>query len=116
MQNSSNEKDLNDKIEGLLEGWRDDLSREHPAVPFAGAGVVPDFSLDRGHLLIEGKYIRGGTTPSKVTDGIAADLRKYPQEAHIMFVVYDPQRAIPNRDKLKDDFENNGRCTVCVLP
>ncbi len=112
----ANERDLNDKIEGLLEGWRGDLSREHPAVPFAGAGVVPDFSLDRGHLLIEGKYIRGGTTPSKVTDGIAADLGKYRQEAHIMFVVYDPQRAIADREKLKHDFEDIGRCTVCVLP
>ena len=112
----ANEKDLNDKIEGLLEGWRVDLSREHPAVPFAGAGVVPDFSLDRGHLRVEGKYIRRGTPPSKVTEGMAADLTKYPQESHIMFVVYDPQRAIAEREKLKYDFESRGRCTVYVLP
>ena len=64
-------------------------------MPFAGAGVVPDFSPDRGHLLIEGKYIRRGTPPSKVTEGMAADLTKYPQEAHIMFVVYDPQPSLP---------------------
>ena len=112
----ANEKDLNDKIDGLLEGWRGDLRREHPAVPFAGAGVVPDFSPERGHLLIEGKYIRRGTPPSKVTEGMAADLTKYPQEAHIMFVVYDAQRAIADREKLKQDFENRGRCTVSVLP
>ena len=112
----ANEKDLNDKIEGLLEGWRGDLHREHPAVPFAGAGVVPDFSSDRGHLLIEGKYIRRGTPPSKVTEGMAADLTKYPQEAHIMFVVYDHDRAIRDRDELKRDFESRGRCTVSILP
>ena len=100
-----NEADLNDKIEGLLDTWRDDLQREHPAVPFASAGVVPDFSLDRGHLLIEGKYIRGNTTPSKVTEGMAADLTKYPQEAHILFVVYDPDAAIVDRARLKRDFE-----------
>ena len=110
------ESDLNDKVEGLLTSWRDDLQREHPAVPFAGAGVVPDFEADRGHLLIEGKYIRRSTTPSKVTEGIAADLTKYPQEAHILFVVYDPSRAIADRGKLKRNFESKGRCTVCVLP
>ena len=112
----NNEADLNDKIEGLLDTWQDDLQREHPSVPFARAGVVPDFSLDRGHLLIEGKYIRGATTPSRITEGIAADLTKYPQEAHILFVVYDPQSAIADRDRLKRDFESRGNCTVCVLP
>ena len=96
----ANEGDLNDKIEGLIDTWRDDLQREHPSVPFARAGVVPDFSIDRGHLLIEGKYIRGNTTPSKVTEGMAADLTKYPQEAHILFVVYDPDAAIVDRARL----------------
>ena len=112
----ANESDLNDKIEGLLDTWRDDLQREHPAVPFARAGVVPDFSLDRGHLLIEGKYIRGTTTLSRITEGMAADLTKYPQEAHILFAVYDPDSAIVDRSRLKRDFEDRGRCTICVLP
>lgn len=111
-----NEGDLNDKIEGLLDTWRKDLQREHPSVPFARAGVVPDFSVERGHLLIEGKYIRGNTTPSKVTEGMAADLTKYPQEAHILFVVYDPDSAIADRARLKRDFEDRGRCTVCIQP
>ena len=112
----ASEADLNDKIEGLLDTWREDLQREHPAVPFAGAGVVPDFSPERGHLLIEGKYIRKGTPPSKVTEGMAADLTKYPQESHILFVVYDPDNAVVDRAKLKHDFEGRGRCTVCILP
>ena len=111
----TNEADLNDKIEGILDTWLDDLLREHPSVPFARAGVVPDFSLDRGHLLIEGKYVRGTSTPSRITEGMAADLTKYPQEAHILFVVYDPHGAIVDRDRLKNDFEDRGRCTVCVL-
>ncbi len=84
-------------------------------MPFARAGVIPDFSLARGHLLIEGKYIRGHTTPSRVTEGMAADLTKYPREAHILFVVYDPGGAIVDRTRLKRDFEDRGRCTVCVL-
>lgn len=78
--------------------------------------MVPDFSLDRGHLLIEGKYIRGATSPSRITGGMAADLTKYPQEAHILFIVYDADSAIVDRVMLKRDFEGKGRCTVCVLP
>ncbi len=112
----ANERDLNDKIEGLLDTWHPDLQREHPAVPFARAGVVPDFCIDRGHLLIEGKYIRASTTPSKVTEGMAADLTKYPPEAHILFIVYDPDNAVVDRAKLKHDFESRGRCTVSILP
>ena len=112
----ANEADLNDKIEGLLDTWRDDLRREHPSIPFARAGVVPDFTIGRGHLLIEGKYVRGNTTPSRITEGMAADLTKYPQEAHILFVVYDPESAIVDRASLKRDFKDKGRCTVCVLP
>lgn len=112
----ANEPDLNDKIEGLLDTWRDELHREHPTVPFARAGVVPDFSQKQGHLLIESKYIMKGTPPSKVTEGMAADLTKYPQEAHILFVVYDPDNAVLDRAKLKQDFEARGRCTILVLP
>ena len=116
MNQPVNEADLNDKIEGLLAGWREDFRREHPAVPFASARVVPDFSLETEHLLIEGKYIRGGTTPSKVTEGMAADLTKYPQGAHILFVVYDFQHSISDRGALKCGFESRGRCTVCIVP
>ena len=112
----ANERDLNDKIEGLLDTWRDDLQREQPSVSFARAGVIPDFSIDRGHLLIEGKYVRGNTTPSRVSEGMSADLTKYPQEAHILFIVYDPDSAIVDRAALKRDFERRGRCTVRVLP
>ena len=112
----ASESDLNDKIEGLLDNWRDDLLREHPSVPFARAGAIPDFSVDRGHLLIEGKYIRSNTTPSRVREGMSADLTIYPQEAHILFVVYDPASAIVDRARLRRDLESRGRCTVCVLP
>ena len=47
---------------------------------------------------------------------MAADLIKYPQEAHILFVVYDYHHAVGDRERLKRDFEGRGCCTVCVLP
>ena len=47
-------------------------------------------------MLVEAEYVRGSTTPAKVTDGIAADLTKYPEEAHILFVVLDPEGLVPD--------------------
>lgn len=112
----ANEAAVNDAIEALLDGWRDEMEREHPTVPFAGGGVRPDFSDGKAHVLIEGKYMRDSTTLSKITDAMAADLIKYPDDAHVLFVVYDPDSGIVDRASAKRDFERKGRCTVCIVP
>ena len=105
------------RIERLIDTWRDDFAEGTPFCALLLELVwFQDFSIDRGRLLFEGKYIQGNTTPSKVTEGMAADLTKDPQKAHILFVVYDPDAAIVDRARLKRDFEDRGRCTVRVLP
>ena len=109
-----NETDLNTKIGTLLNSHEIDLRREHPAVSFAGGHTIPDHGGDDADVLIEAKYVRGTTSPSKVSDGIAADMTKYPQDRHILFVVYDPQRIIRDDQLFKTDFESRGRCTVLV--
>ena len=111
----SNEADLNQKIHGLLQGHRDDLRSEHPAVSFACARVVPDHTLVDANILIEAKYIRGDTRPSSASEGIAADLIKYPETAHILFIVYDPERAIADDSVFKKDFEAKGGCTISII-
>jgi len=108
------EPDLNQKINALLDGYRDDLVSEHPTVSFAGAQVIPDHAFTNTDLLIESKYIRGNTPPSKASDGIAADLTKYPVNAHILFVVYDPDGAITDQLRFREHFEAKGRCTVYI--
>ena len=110
-----NETDLNTKLGGLLKSHEIDLRREHPAVSFAGGHTVPDHGNDDSDVLVEAKYLRGATTPNKVTDGIAADLTKYPRDKHILFVVYDPDRAIKDDQSFKSDFESQGRCTVLIV-
>ena len=115
-QQPRNERALNDAVEALLVAWRSDLEREHPTVPFACVRAVADFSWDGGHLVIEGKYIRGPTNPTKVVHAMAADLVQYPEESFILFVVHDPERAIANRVDFVNDFEARGRCSVMVTP
>ena len=109
------ETDLNTKLGTLLNSHEIDLRREHPAVSFAGGHTVPDHGSDNADILIEAKYVRGATSPSKVSDGIAADLTKYPQDRHILFVVYDPHRKIRDDQLFKRDFESRGRCTVLIV-
>ena len=109
-----NENDLNTKVHALLETHRQDLRSEHPEVSFAGARVIPDHGIG-ANLLIESKYIRDGTTPSVATDGIAADLTKYPADSHILFLVYDPTHRIAADREFIKDIEAKGRCTVDIL-
>ena len=109
------EPDLNLKISALLDSHRTELIREHPAVPFAGGHAVPDHGSDHLGVFVEGKYIRGATSPSRASEGMAADLTKYPQDVHVLFLVYDPMRAIKDDQRFKNDFESRGQCTVLLI-
>jgi hypothetical protein len=110
-----NENEFNRSISAILGAVRPDLKSEHPTARFACAGVIPDHEFDAANIVIESKYIREGTPPSKVSDGMAADLTKYPQEKHVLFVVYDPEHQIRDTKVFIRDFEGRGRCTVRVL-
>jgi len=109
------EPDLNAKLGALLRTHETSLRSEHPTTVFACASVVPDHLLAEAGLLIEAKYIRAGTTPSKASEGIAADLTKYPPEAFILFAVYDPEHRIVSEDSFQRDIENKGRNRVLIL-
>jgi 7-cyano-7-deazaguanine synthase in queuosine biosynthesis len=107
------EKALNNTINGIIEKDKESYAREYPSVRFATANTVPDHSLD--DLFIEAKFLRGKTTPSKATEGIAADLTKYPADKHKLFVVYDPERSISDDAGFVNDFEAKGNCTVNII-
>jgi hypothetical protein len=110
-----NEDDFNNQIDALLRAHGDDFRREFPTTQFALAKVVPDHEAKKADLLIEAKYIRKGTSPSKATDGIAADITKYPAVKFILFVVYDPDRAICDDAAFKKDIEAKRPCHVAVI-
>lgn len=109
------EPDLNAKLGALLRTHEKSIRSEHPSASFACAQVIPDHLDLDVDLLIEAKYIRGKTSPSKSTEGIAADLTKYPPEKFILFVVYDPQHMIPSDQIFCADIENKGRNKVLII-
>ena len=114
VQRPANERDLNSKLAALI-GSHGDLTSEHPTVSFACAGVAPDHTVTNSDLLIEAKYVREHTSPSKASESIAADLTKYPERAHILFIVYDPDRRISNDRRFACDFERRGRCSILIV-
>ena len=111
----NHENALNDLINALLLSEKGDYEREFPALKFSITTVIPDHSFENIDLLIEAKYLRGKTAKSTITDGIAADITKYPENRHKLFVVYDPERKISNDGKFKADFEKKPNCTMCVI-
>jgi 7-cyano-7-deazaguanine synthase in queuosine biosynthesis len=108
------EKDLNNKINSIIERDRNDYEREYPAIRFGLANVVPDHSIY--DLLIETKYLRNGTSPSKASDGLAADMFKLPDDVYKLLIVYDPNRSISDDVAFIKPFElKSKKCKVCII-
>lgn len=110
-----NENDFNDKVEALIRGDSDAYRREFPSTMFGTAKVIPDHEISNCSLLIESKYVRKSTTPSKVTDQIASDLVKYSEAAFILFVIYDPNRGIFDDLAFSCDIEKHRPCSVVII-
>ncbi len=111
----ADENELNDQIAALLSGEREKYQREFPTMKFASANVVPVHTHSTDNFVIEAKYIRKNTPPSKASEGIAADITKYPAEKYILFVVYDPDGSISDVDAFKNDIESKRPCLVAIV-
>ena len=111
----SSEKEVQDHVESLMKGYSEELSREFPHVNFALGSTVPDFSLSVPCVYIEVKYLRGKTTPSKASAGIAEDCTKYPKEAFLLFILYDPERQIKDDKAFADSFEQKRACLIRLV-
>jgi 7-cyano-7-deazaguanine synthase in queuosine biosynthesis len=110
-----NEPDMNAKLGALLRTHDARLRSEYPTVSFACANVIPDHSDLEREVFIEAKYIREGTSPSKASEGISADLTKYHNAKYIVFAVYDPTHRIHNDPIFKQDIEQRGKNRVVII-
>ena len=98
------ENDFNDKVQGILNN-HGSFMREYPALKFGLTTYKADHS--ENGIIIESKFIRQNTPPSKASEGIAADITKIPDDAvGILFAVYDPYCEIKNIDEFADAFQS----------
>ncbi|MBU4259726.1 MAG: 7-cyano-7-deazaguanine synthase [Proteobacteria bacterium] len=110
-----NENEVQDQIEALLNDETYQLQREYPYVQFALARTVPDFSGNSPSLFIEVKYLRGKISPSQANKELSEDFTKYPNEAFLLVVIYDPERKVKNDMKFSKDFEQIRDCEFCFI-
>ena len=109
------EPDFNQKVGVILQRLRDDLRSEYPEISIALSTVIPDHSFKYVDLLIESKYVRGSTSPSKASAGIFEDIGEYPDCKFILFVVYDPRQQIRDIAAFRREIEGKRACKVLVL-
>lgn len=109
-----NEIDLNKKMAAHLSTHEAKLRSEHPGAMFACSRVIPDHMHPDG-VWVEAKYIRGATSPSVASSGIAEDITKFPGGIYPLFVVLDLDGAIKNDDEFRDDLEGKRACRVLIL-
>lgn len=111
----ASEQEFKDHVESLLKNYSEEIYREFPHVPFALGSTVPDFSMKAPCLYIEAKYLRGRTTPSKTSAGIAEDYIKYSQDAFLLFIVYDPERQIKDDKTFTNSFEQKRASLISLI-
>jgi hypothetical protein len=108
-----NENDFNDKVQVLLTAAGENFSREYPVLLFGISSYRADLSQDQ--LVIESKFLRKKISRSVATEGIAADITKIPAKSGVLFVIYDPERNIPDDQTFCRSFEDKRKdCFVRV--
>jgi hypothetical protein len=117
----SNERELQDAVEGLFAAMRQEMDREVPLLPFAGISTKPDFSqppeaLERERFFIEMKYVKTRQRLNRIVTEITSRQRIYVQQgACVLFGVYDPERYITNDEGFIGDLEIEGKVWVVVI-
>jgi len=113
-----NERAMQDAGEAALNAAAERLDREAPQVPFGSVSVRPDFSKrvnSSDSLYIEFKLIKHKRDRNRVHQEIAADVTNYPEECHLLFIVYDSARALADPGKLKRDIESKRQNAVLYV-
>lgn len=111
----SHENSLNDAINAHILNEADDYEREFPTVRFSFGTAIPDHSFDGYELFIEAKYVKKTTAKNRITDEIAADITKYPENKMKLFVIYDPEGRIVNSNKFIKDFESKPGVKIHIV-
>lgn len=86
----SNEKDVQDSVEDILNALGVVFTREKDIAPVGARAFKPDFVLESLHLAVEVKLAKKGHSASSIQEEIAADITAYRTRwKHIIFVIYD---------------------------
>jgi len=120
-EGARNERSVQDVGESILVAARENMQRETPQMPFAGINTKPDFSnlsnLGQAYrrLFVEFKYPKDRKRLNSVVTEMTSRVTIYrDQGACVLFIVYDPARAIVNDEAFIGDFEKHKNVWVGI--
>jgi hypothetical protein len=103
-----NERHVQDAGEAALKTARESLERESPQIPFGVISTKPDFARiqhDGISLFVEFKYPKDRRRLNSIVTEMTSRVTIYrDQGAWVLFLVYDPQRAIVDDARFIEPF------------
>jgi hypothetical protein len=88
----------------MLRPWITDLTWENPTDKIAGRFAIKDFLSKSARVVIEAKYVRDAAHGKNLTKELHDDIENYRNHSHcrdLVFIVYDPDVFIPDRQALE---------------
>ncbi len=113
------ERQVQDAGEAAFQAAQERLAREAPHLPFGIVSTKPDFSTvpaGVAPLFIEFKYLKNRARLNKVVTEMTSRVTVYRQQsAWVLFIVYDPNRAIRDDDAFAEPFSAHEGIWVGVV-
>lgn len=114
------EYDVQDILWVMLASYYVDIVYEDSSEKKAEKSSKPDFRIPSIKTVIEVKYADKQSDWKKIKEQIAADITQYEQAwpgNYQIFVVYDSQNVIPNKEKIKQDYrKSHSKVFIEFLP
>jgi len=111
----SNERAVQDAVDGILAAYEARFRREHPTIRFSTKGFTPDFSPALEELSVEIKFPTKTRKPTAIINEMSATAHAHrAARRSILFVIYDYHRLIANQDEIRRDMEASGDGLVFV--
>lgn len=113
----TNEHEVQDAADALINTGGEKILRELPLLPFAGISAKPDFSnLEKSIYYVEMKYLKTRSRYNSAITEITSRVQIYSKQgAFIHFVVYDPHHFILDIEIVKDSIEENGKIKLSII-
>jgi REase_DpnII-MboI len=102
----SDEYDVQDLLNALLQLHFDDVRPQEPTPSFGGGASRTDFLLKNEQIVVEAKMTRPTLTDKEVSFELmqdAAHYKRYSDCKNLVCLVYDPQGLIENPHRIEND-------------
>lgn len=95
-------------------GWNRPRESRSASAVLDGTTYTWRYAAELGGVAVIEIEAESGIPDAKTRAAIHREITKLHHEKLLIFVVYDPDGAITDQARFREDFEGKGRCTVYV--